>query len=53
MQRRQELIRLGNELTARREAKTALLESPRAGQSRSERNKASYVAAPEAPGKVT
>jgi hypothetical protein len=62
------LIRLGNELTAadvrmrrvdgggeaRRGAKSTLLSSPRAGQSRSKRTKASYVSVPDqVPGKVT
>jgi hypothetical protein len=61
------LLELGNELTgpgvqvrrlereeARQDAKSALLSSPREGQSRSERTKASYVSVPqEAPGKVS
>ena len=62
------LIQLGNELAAPevrmrrldgggeapRGAKSTLLSSPRAGQSRSKRTKASYVSVPQqVPGKVT
>jgi hypothetical protein len=60
-------IELGNELAppgvqvrrleredARQDAKSALLSSPRAGQSRSERTKESYVSVPQqVPGKVS